>query len=382
MPLPPGDLGHTRPRWPKTVRLPHGTKALRGAGAGEAPEGASTRGMRQADGLGPSVFGCGGEAVPNASNVAEVEAIKGRLEGSVAALLTEYRGLKVAELGELRASLRGSSTEYRVLKNTLTSIAVREAGCEDLVVLLQGPTAVAFVHGDPVQAAKDLADFARTHPSLIVKGGVMDGKVLGADEVRRLATLESGEVLLARLAGLLQASAQQTVNLPAPPLRRGGRPARRVRRLTMAKLSNDDLLDAFKEMTLLELSEFVKQFEETFNVSAAAPVAVAAGPAGAGAGATATEEAEEQTEFDGILTGTGEKKIQVIKEVRALTSLGLKEAKDLVDSAPKPVLERVPKDQADKAKAQLEGAGASVELKEPDRGVWRAGGRGTPRRAH
>jgi len=130
----------------------------------------------------------------------------------------------------------------------------------------------------------------------------------------------------------------------------------------MAKLSTDNLLDAFKEMTLLELSEFVKQFEETFNVSAAAPVAVAAGPVGAGAGAPA-EEAEEQTEFDVVLNGAGEKKIQVIKEVRALTSLGLKEAKDLVDSAPKPVLERVPKDQADKAKAQLEGAGASVELK-------------------
>jgi large subunit ribosomal protein L10 len=157
--------------------------------------------------------------VPNASNVAEVEAIKGRLEGSVAALLTEYRGLKVAELGELRASLRGSSTEYRVLKNTLTSIAVREAGYEDLVALLQGPTAVAFVHGDPVQAAKDLAEFARTHPSLVVKGGVMDGKVLGAAEVRQLATLESREVLLARLAGLLQASAQQTVNLLVAPLR-------------------------------------------------------------------------------------------------------------------------------------------------------------------
>jgi large subunit ribosomal protein L7/L12 len=131
----------------------------------------------------------------------------------------------------------------------------------------------------------------------------------------------------------------------------------------MAKLSTDDLLDAFKEMTLLELSEFVKQFEETFNVSAA-PVAVAAGPVGAGAGgAAAAEEAEEQSEFDVVLTGAGEKKIQVIKEVRALTSLGLKEAKDLVDSAPKPVLERVPKEQAEKAKAQLEGAGASVELK-------------------
>ena len=130
----------------------------------------------------------------------------------------------------------------------------------------------------------------------------------------------------------------------------------------MAKLSTDDLLDAFQEMTLLELSEVVKQFEETFNVSAAAPVAVAAGPAGGGA-AAAAEEAEEQTEFDVVLNGAGEKKIQVIKEVRALTSLGLKEAKDLVDSAPKAVLERVPKDQAETAKAQLEGAGASVELK-------------------
>ena len=127
----------------------------------------------------------------------------------------------------------------------------------------------------------------------------------------------------------------------------------------MAKISNDQLLDAFKEMTLLELSEFVKQFEETFNVSAAAPVAIA-GPAAAAAPA---EEAEEQTEFDVVLTAAGDKKIQVIKEVRTLTSLGLKEAKDLVDAAPKPVLERVPRDQADKAKAQLEGAGASVELK-------------------
>jgi large subunit ribosomal protein L7/L12 len=131
----------------------------------------------------------------------------------------------------------------------------------------------------------------------------------------------------------------------------------------MAKLANDELLDAFKEMTLLELSEFVKQFEDTFNVSAAAPVAVAAGPAGAGAGAAEAEAAEEQTEFDVVLTSPGDKKIQVIKEVRALTSLGLKEAKDLVDSAPKPVLEHVPREQAEKAKAQLEGAGGSVELK-------------------
>jgi large subunit ribosomal protein L7/L12 len=131
----------------------------------------------------------------------------------------------------------------------------------------------------------------------------------------------------------------------------------------MAKLSTDDLLGAFKEMTLLELSEFVKQFEETFNVSAAAPVAVAAGPVAAGDGAGAAEAAEEKDEFDVVLESAGDKKIQVIKEVRALTSLGLKEAKDLVDAAPKAVLEKVAKDVAEKAKAQLEGAGATVDLK-------------------
>ena len=130
----------------------------------------------------------------------------------------------------------------------------------------------------------------------------------------------------------------------------------------MAKMSADDLLDQFKEMTLLELNEFVKKFEEAFDVQAAAPMAMGM-PTAAGAPAAGGEEAEEQTEFDVILSGAGDKKIQVIKEVRALTNLGLKEAKDLVDNAPKPVLERVPKEQADAAKEKLEAAGASVDVK-------------------
>jgi large subunit ribosomal protein L7/L12 len=129
----------------------------------------------------------------------------------------------------------------------------------------------------------------------------------------------------------------------------------------MAKLSQEDLLAQFEEMTLIELSEFVKAFEEKFDVTAAAPAAVvAAAPGAPGAGAEAPEEKDE---FDVILTGAGDKKIQVIKVVRELTSLGLKEAKDLVDGAPKPVLEKVNKEAADKAKEALEGAGASVEVK-------------------
>ncbi|WP_136519165.1 MULTISPECIES: 50S ribosomal protein L7/L12 [Cellulomonas] len=130
----------------------------------------------------------------------------------------------------------------------------------------------------------------------------------------------------------------------------------------MAKLTTDELIDAFKELTLIELSEFVKAFEEVFEVTAAAPAAVAvAAPAGGGAADAPAEE--EKDSFDVILEAAGDKKIQVIKEVRALTSLGLKEAKDLVDGAPKPVLEGANKETADKAKAQLEGAGATVTLK-------------------
>ncbi len=129
----------------------------------------------------------------------------------------------------------------------------------------------------------------------------------------------------------------------------------------MAKLSTDELLDAFKEMTLIELSAFVKQFEETFGVTAAAPVAAPSAPGAGGGGGE--EAAAEQDEFDVVLEAAGEKKIQVIKEVRSLTSLGLKEAKDLVDGAPKAVLEKVAKDVADKAKAALEAAGATVTMK-------------------
>ena len=126
--------------------------------------------------------------------------------------------------------------------------------------------------------------------------------------------------------------------------------------------TKEEILDAISSMTVLELSELLKDFEERFGVTAAAPVAVAAAPGGGGGGGEAAAE-EEKDEFDVVLTGAGDKKIQVIKEVRALTSLGLKEAKDLVDSAPKPVLEKVSKEDAEKAKAQLEGAGATVEVK-------------------
>src|SRR4051812_39375251 len=141
---------------------------------------------------------------------------------SSAAVLTEYRGLTVAQLKELRRSLAGNAT-YAVVKNTLTKIAAKEAGVDTLDSLLEGPSAIAFITGDPVEVAKSLRDFGRNHPLLVVKGGVLEGKALSADEVRKLADLESREVLLAKLAGAMKASLSQAVGLFAAPLSQAAR---------------------------------------------------------------------------------------------------------------------------------------------------------------
>ena len=141
---------------------------------------------------------------------------------SSAAVLTEYRGLTVAELKELRRSL-GTDTSYAVVKNTLTKIAAQEAGVSAFDTLLQGPSAIAFVKGDPVEAAKGLRDFAKAHPFLVIKGGVLDGKAMSPDEIRKLADLESREVLLGKLAGAMQASLQNAVYLFAAPLSQAAR---------------------------------------------------------------------------------------------------------------------------------------------------------------
>jgi large subunit ribosomal protein L10 len=149
---------------------------------------------------------------------AAVAELTEEFRSSNAAVLTEYRGLTVAQLQELRRSLRGAQTSYAVVKNTLTKIAAREAGVTGFDDLLQGPSAIAFVKGDPVEAAKGLRDFARAHPLLVIKGGVLDGAPLTSDEIKKLADLESREVLLAKLAGAMQASLQNAVSLFAAPL--------------------------------------------------------------------------------------------------------------------------------------------------------------------
>ncbi|MEA2509285.1 MAG: large subunit ribosomal protein [Actinomycetota bacterium] len=151
--------------------------------------------------------------------VQSVQEIAGRFTDAEAALLTEYRGLHVSDIAEVRAALRAADADYKVLKNTLTRIAVREVGLDELVGMLEGPTAIAFIHGDAVVAAKALDEASRKFPVLIIKGGVLQGKVIGSDQAQRLATLESREIQLGKIAMLVNTPLQQMVNLLAAPLR-------------------------------------------------------------------------------------------------------------------------------------------------------------------
>lgn len=162
------------------------------------------------------------EGGPRADKTAAVADMKERLQASAAVLLTEYRGMTVRELAELREALRKTGTEYKVVKNTLATIAAREAGIEGLLPLLEGPTAIAWATGDPVEAAKQLADFAKKAPALVLKGALLEGRVLAGDEARRLATLESRDVMLARAVGMFLSPIQQMANVFAAGLNQLG----------------------------------------------------------------------------------------------------------------------------------------------------------------
>ncbi len=327
-----------------------------------------------------------------------------KLRGADTLIVADYRGLTVPQIDALRGKLLEHGARFSVVKNTLTRRAAEAAGTEQLLALLDGPSAIAFVEsdGDPAAVAKALADSARDTKVLEIRGGIMQGRTISSGEVEELAKLPSLEVLrgqvlgaviapLTSLLALVNAPVQELVGLIDARIEqldagggdgsagarggRGGRGARRGRRargrrtgiagihrrpggMTMAAV--DTVFEQLGSMTVLELVELKKKIEDEWGITAAAPVAVAAGGAVAGDGAAAVEE---KTSFDVVLTAAGGQKIQVIKVVRAVTGLGLKEAKDLVDSAPKPVKEGVNQEEADQIKGQLEEAGATVELK-------------------
>jgi large subunit ribosomal protein L10 len=247
-----------------------------------------------------------------------VEEITEEFRSSGAAVLTEYRGLTVAQLKELRRSLGGNAT-YAVVKNTLTKIAAKDAGVEGIDSLLAGPSAIAFIKGDPVEAAKGLRDFAKAHPKLVIKGGYLDGKVLSAADVAKLADLESREVLLAKLAGAMNASLQQAVSLFAAPLAQA---ARAIEALRVAAEADPSLIGgagvapaaAVATEAVIPATEAEAPAEATTDAEATAEAEV---PAEADAEVTETEAAAEVIEAEAPAEATPEAEASAEAEVPA-----------------------------------------------------------------
>jgi len=304
----------------------------------------------------------------------QVKWLKENFLKSSASFLVDYRGLKVDELTELRRKLKEHKAVFKVVKNTLAKRGAEEANLSDLCSLFIGPTGVIFSFDEPVFPAKVIKEFIKEHPSLKIKGGMLAKELVDAEKVISLAELPDRKTLLTQFLsqlnfpltgflGALVSSLQNfmfAINSIIDKKKGGSSMTTTPKQETQDKKESrkEMIIKAIEEMNILELSELVKELEERFGVKAAAPqVAVAAAP-------SKEEEAkEEKTEFDVILSDVGSKKIQVIKEVRKLTSLGLKEAKELVESAPKPIKQGVSKEEAQKIKETLEAVGAKVEIK-------------------
>ncbi len=289
------------------------------------------------------------------------------------AILTECAGMPVNQMTELRRQLRGAKAEYCVIKNTLAVRASAGTILADAKPHFKGPTGLVIGYDDPVLPAKILRDFIQAEKrteKIKITIGVLEGKLVQAADLAAIAQLPKREVLIAMLLSAMQGPIRGVVYALSGVLSKFVRVIAAIQdkkkgegdmsAAAGTKLSQDELIKAIEGMSVLELADLVKGLETRFGVTAAAPMAMAA-PAGGGAAAA---PAEEKTSFDVILVSApAEKKIQVIKVVRELTSLGLKEAKDLVEGAPKPVKAGVTKEESDTMKKKLEESGAKVEIK-------------------
>jgi large subunit ribosomal protein L7/L12 len=289
------------------------------------------------------------------------------------AILTECAGMPVNQMTELRRQLRGAKAEYCVIKNTLAVRASTGTILADAKEHFKGPTGLVIGYDDPVLPAKILRDFIQAEKrseKIKVTVGVLEGRLVQAADLNAIAQLPKKEVLIAMLLSAMQGPIRGVVYALSGVLSKFVRVIAAIQDkkkgegdMSVAagtKLSQDELIKAIEGMSVLELADLVKGLETRFGVTAAAPVAVVA----AGGGGAAAAPAEEKTSFDVILVSApADKKIQVIKVVRELTSLGLKEAKDLVEGAPKPIKAGATKEEADTMKKKLEESGAKVEVK-------------------
>ena len=302
----------------------------------------------------------------------DLEALTEQFQKAQAAMVVGFQKMTVAKDQELRNQLREAGVSYEVVKNTLAARASEGTILSGVKSYLKGPTGLVIGYDDPVLPAKILRDFIQAEKreqKIKITIGVLEGKVVQPAELAAVAKLPKKEVLIAMLLSAMQGPARGLVYTLSAVLSKFVRVIAAIQdkrkgegdmSTTTAKLSQEELIKAIETMSVLDLAELVKGLETRFGVTAAAPVAATAPAAGGGPAAAA----EEKTAFDVVLVSApADKKIQVIKVVRELTSLGLKEAKDLVEGAPKPVKTGVTKEECDTMKKKLEESGAKVEIK-------------------
>lgn len=308
------------------------------------------------------------------NKVRRVEVFEEVLRSARSVVFADFTGLPVPDMDLLRRECRQKGVKLFVGKNTLIEIALERVGLTLKGDSLRGPTALCIGYDDPTLPVKILSDFIKENQKLAIKGGIVEGKFFPAQQVEQLKNLPPRQVLLGMVVGalvsplsgfigVLNAILYSFVSVIDQIAQKVETEALQRPGLTSTGGNMQQIIEAIEKMSVLELVELKKALEERFGVTAAAPVAFA-GPVAGPAGAPAAEaEVEEQTEFTVVLVDAGANKLPVIKEVRAITGLGLKEAKELVDSAPKPIKEGISKDEALAIKTKIEEAGGKVEIK-------------------
>lgn len=312
-------------------------------------------------------------AKPAEKKTKEAEELEEVLRQAKSIIMADFKGMPVSKIDKLRSQCFQNKIEFRVAKNRIVRLVLGKLGHAGLDDVLSGPTGFCIGVDDPILPIKLLSDFSKENELPTIKGCLLEGHLYGPEQIESLKSIPPREMLIAQVVGAISAPLSGFVFVLNEILRSFVGVVEAVAQkhetdgveregLTGTGGSVENLIEAIEKMTVLELIQLKKALEEKFGVTAAAPMMMAGGAAPAAAAAPVVEE-EEKIEFDVILVAAGEKKIQVIKEVRTFTSLGLKEAKDLVDGCPKPIKEGVTKDEAMNIKAKIEEVGGTVEIK-------------------
>lgn len=297
----------------------------------------------------------------------EVERLKQDFQKITSAFLVDFRGMKVVDATDLRRQIHKSQGHFKVIKNTLATLAAKDLPLNILEKYFEGPTGIAFTDQDASALAKVLNTISKENPNLVIKAGYLEGTLIEGKRIGEIANMPSRAQLQAQFVGLVASPLRRLLWVLNGNLQKFLVVLSEIQKTrpesSGGEMNTEEIIKSIEDMSVLQLSQLIKQLEEKFGVSAAMAAPVAAAGA-AGAGAAEAEKAEEKTQFDVVLKAfPADKKINIIKVVREVTNLGLKEAKDLVEGVPKPLKEAVSKEEADTIKKKFAEAGAEVEVK-------------------